>query len=244
MSFISEKILIGHIGLTDRDQTFIRNIFRLSAQQLSKFRFDEKSGADDSQILLVNADCEQAVHLWQSIQFKNKSVQAVFIGEAPPMHTNIPVLTRPLVLKKFVQTLNQSADRLPQKMRESLQVLVVDDSLPIRRFLSLRLPQMCESPMDIAFAETGEAALELAQNHHFDMVFLDIVLPGMDGYQVCRQLKAIQPAFVVMLTSNKSPFDRIRGNMSGCDAYLTKPPHDEQLIEVFTRMVNRARKAV
>lgn len=244
MSFIQEKILVGHIGLTERDLTFIRNLFRLSAQQLSKFRFCEECNPADARILLINHDVDNALAQWHSIHMKDRSKQGVLIGSTVPMRTPLPTLTRPLVLKKFVQTLQQAEERLPQHFRESLQVLVVDDSLPIRHYLSLRLPQLCTSPMDVEFAETGEAALELIQQHPFDMVFLDIILPGIDGYQTCKQLKAIRPSYVVMLTSNKSPFDRIRGTMSGCDAYLTKPPLDEQLTEVFSRMMTRARKAV
>lgn len=244
MMFACKKILISHIGLTGRDQKFIQNIFRLSAQQLSKFRFADEGGLDQAQIVLVNSDDEQAVTQWQSVKFKNKSAQGIFIGNGAESRSNSSVLSRPLVLKKFIQSLDLVAQKLPEKWHESLQVLVVDDSLPIRKFLNLRLPNLCENVMDMAFAETGEQAIEAMKTRQFDMVFLDIVLPGMDGYQVCRQIKSIAPVFVVMLTSNSSPFDRIRGNMAGCDAYLTKPPTDAQLSEVFERMVSRSRKAV
>ncbi|RLT92791.1 response regulator transcription factor [Ketobacter sp.] len=244
MTIACNKILISHIGLTGRDQKFIQNIFRLSAQQLSKFRFAEEGSLEQAQIVLVNADDEQSISHWQSLKFKNKTAQGIFIGSEPEQRAVNPLLSRPLVLKKFVQALDQAAKKLPEQWQEHLQVLVVDDSLPIRKFLNLRLPNLCESLMDMAFAETGEQAVALMSERRFDMVFLDIVLPGMDGYQVCRQLKAIAPVFVVMLTSNSSPFDRIRGNMAGCDAYLTKPPTDAQLSDVFERMVSRARKAV
>lgn len=244
MGFSSEKILISQIGLTDRDQKFVRNIFRLSAHQLNKFRFDEQGELEEAQIVLINADDAESIAQWRTNQFRNKTAQGIFIGSGLETRATSPLLSRPIVLKKFVQTINQAAQNLPQNLRESLQVLVVDDSMPIRRFLNLRLPHLCESPMDMAFAETGEQAVELAAENQFDMVFLDIVLPGIDGYQVCRQIKSMAPAFVVMLTSNTSPFDRIRGNMAGCDAYLTKPPTDSQLSEVFERMVNHARKVV
>ena len=244
MMFACKKILISHIGLTGRDQKFIQNIFRLSAQQLSKFRFAEEGGQEQAQIILVNADDEQALSQWQSVKFKNKSAQAIFIGGSEESRIPGPLLARPLVLKKFIQSLDVAAQKLPEKWHESLQVLVVDDSLPIRKFLNLRLPNLCDNVMDMAFAETGEQAIALMNERQFDMVFLDIVLPGMDGYQVCRQIKSIAPVFVVMLTSNSSPFDRIRGNLAGCDAYLTKPPNDSQLSEVFERMVTRARKVV
>ena len=244
MSFINEKNLVGQIALTDRDLTFIRNIFRLSAQQLSKFRFDEDCDPNDARILLINNDIPGAMAEWNGLHHKDASKQGVLIGSSLPLRSPLPTLTRPLVLKRFIQTLMQAEQRLPQQYRESLKVLVVDDSLPIRHFLSLRLPQLCDSPMDIEFAETGEDAIELINQSHYDMVFLDIILPGIDGYQVCKQIKSLRPSFVVMLTSNKSPFDRIKGTMSGCDAYLTKPPMDEQLIDVFSRMINRAKKAV
>lgn len=244
MSFINERILIGHIHLTERDLTFIRNIFRLSAQQLSKFRFDENCNPAEARVLLVNADSEIALQQWQLIHQQDKFKSAVLIGSSVPMRSAFPILTRPLVLKKFIQTLHEAEEKLPQQFRDLLKVLVVDDSLPIRRFLSLRLPKLCQSPMEIAFAESGENAILLSRQNAFDMVFLDIMLPGIDGYQACKYIKSLGSSYVVMLTSNTSPFDRIRGSMSGCDAYLTKPPLDEQLVDVFNRMMTRARKAV
>lgn len=87
-------------------------------------------------------------------------------------------------------------------------------------------------PVDIEFAATGEQALALAEERHYDIVFLDIMLPGIDGYRVCKALKASKVSGktrVVMLTSRKSPFDRVKGSMAGCDAYLTKPPDGERL---------------
>ncbi len=57
------------------------------------------------------------------------------------------------------------------------------------------------------------------------------MMEGMDGYQVCKALKSNKSSYVVMLTSKKSPFDRVRGTMSGCDAYVTKPPEDKRLAE-------------
>lgn len=244
MSFVSEKIGVGQVGLTTRDLTFIRNIFRLSAQQLSKFRFEETTDPNLARIVLINNDEPGAMAKWHGIHHRDGSKQGVLIGSSLPISSPLPTLSRPLILKRFIQTLQQAEQRLPQQFRQSLKVLVVDDSLPIRHFLSLRLPQLCDCPMDIEFAVTGEDALVTIAEKSFDMVFLDIVLPGMDGYQVCKKIKALTDASVVMLTSNKSPFDRIKGTMSGCDAYLTKPPSDQQLSEVFSRVITMSKKAV
>jgi twitching motility two-component system response regulator PilG len=65
-------------------------------------------------------------------------------------------------------------------------------------------------------------------------------MPGIDGYQVCKLIKsnkAAQKTAVVMLTSKDSPFDKIRGSMSGCDAYLTKPVDEEKLLETISKFL-------
>ena len=65
----------------------------------------------------------------------------------------------------------------------------------------------------------------LAQNS-YDIIFLDVVLPGTDGYQVCKDIRknpGTRQTPVIMLTSKSSPFDRVRGSLVGCSAYLTKP---------------------
>ncbi len=112
--------------------------------------------------------------------------------------------------------------------RRTKKVLVVDDSPTIRRQIELGL---LPYRVDIEFAETGEQALKFialqaTSNQTYDLVFLDVVLPGTDGYEVCKSIKR-QPHTkktpVVMMTSKSSPFDRVRGALAGCDAYLTKP---------------------
>ena len=120
-------------------------------------------------------------------------------------------------------------------------ILIVDDEP-----LNIKVLSQALSPWyRVKAATNGRDAINISSSEDPpDLILLDISMPDMDGYQVCRQLKALAPAFVVMLTSNSSPFDRIRGNMAGCDAYLTKPPTDSQLSEVFDRMVSRARKVV
>ena len=78
--------------------------------------------------------------------------------------------------------------------------------------------------MDLA--EDGERAIELIAGERYDIVFLDVVLPGMDGYKICRTIKRdkrTKGTPVIMLTGKSSPFDRVKGKLAGCDTYLTKP---------------------
>jgi twitching motility two-component system response regulator PilG len=98
----------------------------------------------------------------------------------------------------------------------------------------------------VDFAETGEEAVGLTGQREYACVFLDVVLPGIDGYQVCKLIKAnkhaIKKTAVVMLTSRSSPFDKLRGSLAGCDEYLTKPLDEDRLLEVIAKFLPSSRK--
>lgn len=101
--------------------------------------------------------------------------------------------------------------------------LVVDDSPVAREQVRGALARAgigCEMAAD------AEEAMSLLQKHQFDLAMLDVVMPGADGYALCRrirQMPAVRQMPVLMLTSRSSPFDRARGALCGCDSYLTKP---------------------
>jgi twitching motility two-component system response regulator PilG len=116
-------------------------------------------------------------------------------------------------------------------------VLVVDDNLTVREFMAQKLAPF---RFNVEFAESGEKALFMCSQRHYTCVFLDVVMPGMDGYQVCKHIKGrkgVQKSNVIMLTSKSSPFDKIRGTMAGCDAYLTKPVNEERLLALVAKFI-------
>ena len=116
-------------------------------------------------------------------------------------------------------------------------VLVVDDSATVREFMKSKLAPF---QLNVDFAENGEQAVGLAGQKHYTCIFLDVVMPGIDGYYVCKLIKAkrgVTKSAVVMLTSKSSSFDKIRGAMAGCDAYLTKPVHEEKLLETIVKFL-------
>lgn len=103
------------------------------------------------------------------------------------------------------------------------RALVIDDSPTVRKRLELALRA---AYVDVDAAVTGEDGLQLIATRNYDIVFLDVVLPGEDGYKICKTIKndpSLRHTPVVMLTSRSSPFDRIRGSLAGCNSYLTKP---------------------
>lgn len=122
-------------------------------------------------------------------------------------------------------------------------VLVVDDNATVRLFMQAKLAPF---KFEIDFAESGEQAVGLTATREYACVFLDVVMPGIDGYQVCKLIKAnkqaIKKTAVVMLTSRSSPFDKLRGSLAGCDEYLTKPLDEDRLLEVIARFLPSSRK--
>ncbi|MCW5575630.1 MAG: response regulator [Burkholderiales bacterium] len=118
------------------------------------------------------------------------------------------------------------------------RVLVVDDSLAVRKFMEAKLSPYA---FQVDFAESGEQAIGFTGERSYTCVFLDVILPGVDGYQVCKLIKGKKSSgkatAVVMLTSKSSPFDKIRGTMAGCDAYLTKPVDEDRLLEVISKFI-------
>jgi len=133
---------------------------------------------------------------------------------------------------------------LPKPKQVMDSVLVVDDNATVRRFMQAKL-----APYGFSadFAESGEQAVGLTGTKEYTCVFLDVVLPGIDGYQVCKLIKsnkqAVKRTAVVMLTSRSSPFDKLRGSLAGCDEYLTKPVDENQLLEVIAKFLPSARAA-
>jgi twitching motility two-component system response regulator PilG len=116
-------------------------------------------------------------------------------------------------------------------------VLVVDDNQTVREFMKSKLAAFS---FNVDYAESGEQAIGFTGQKHYACIFLDVIMPGIDGYQVCKLIKSnrsAQKTAVVMLTSKDSPFDKIRGSMCGCDAYLTKPVDEEKLLETISKFL-------
>ena len=122
-------------------------------------------------------------------------------------------------------------------------VLVVDDNATVRMFMKAKLAPF---GFEVDYAETGEEAVGLTGSREYACVFLDVVLPGIDGYQVCKLIKsnkqAIKKTAVVMLTSRSSPFDKLRGSLAGCDEYLTKPLDENRLLETIAQFIPSTRR--
>ena len=112
-----------------------------------------------------------------------------------------------------------------------VKVMVIDDSNTIRRSAEIFLVQ---AGCQVVLAEDGFDALAKIADHHPEIIFCDIMMPRLDGYQTCALIKK-NPRFgvtpVIMLSSKDGLFDRARGRMVGSDEYLTKPFTKDSLLK-------------
>ena len=124
-------------------------------------------------------------------------------------------------------------------MNSRPRVLIVDDEPNI--VLSLQF-LLSREGYEIDIARDGESALEIAARNPPDMVVLDLMLPGLDGYEVCRRLRAAPAtaaAKIVVVTARAREAERVRGLEEGADAYVTKPFSTRELIATVGRFLGR-----
>jgi twitching motility two-component system response regulator PilG len=127
---------------------------------------------------------------------------------------------------------------LAQVAFSGAKVMVIDDSNTMRRSAELFLKA---AGFEVILAEDGFDALAKIADHRPKIIFVDIMMPRLDGYQTCALIKRnerFKSTPVIMLSSKDGLFDRARGRMAGSDQYLTKPFTQESLVEAVNTYVN------
>ncbi|HPU51256.1 MAG TPA: response regulator [Burkholderiaceae bacterium] len=131
-------------------------------------------------------------------------------------------------------------DTITQLPTRRPRVLVVDDSPTVRRQLAVAMHRM---GLDSEGVSSAREALDTLATRRYELVFVDVVMPEMDGYQLTREIKRsklLRPMPVVILTSRSSPFDLARGALAGCNSYLVKPVSLQSLRETVARQLHRS----
>ena len=117
------------------------------------------------------------------------------------------------------------------------EILIVDDSDVALKFMKNRIARY---GFRARLARSGEEALSRLASESYKFIFMDVMMEGLDGYQTCRAIKqrrysSGKAPIVVMLTSRGGSIDKIRGGLAGCDAYLTKPLNEAELLKVLSK---------
>ena len=119
----------------------------------------------------------------------------------------------------------------------SIKILVVDDS-PIE--LNLMANTFLSQGYEVISAVNGEEALQKATSEHPALIVLDVIMPKLNGFQVCSKLRASKYCMntpIILLTSKKGTRDKIHGLKQGANAYMTKPFTSEELLNTATRLL-------
>ena len=123
---------------------------------------------------------------------------------------------------------------------DSLKVMVIDDSKTIRRTATMILEKV---GCDVTTATDGFDALDKIANSHPDIIFVDIMMPRLDGYQMCSLIKNnsnLKDTPIIMLSSKDGLFDRAKGRIVGSEQYLTKPFTKSELLEAIEAQLGTA----
>jgi two-component system, cell cycle response regulator len=260
MADTDNNYFVDVIGFNPTERLLLSSIFGLAARRDPAFHRREASSSKPADLYLVDGSDAAAVNEFKAVRARYPA-PAVLVGEGDA-ETGLPALPRPLQWARLLQSFDDAvlggavpshetnektavvSRPAPKPKAVTDAVLVVDDNATVRKFMEAKL-----APYGFTadFAETGEQAVGLTGTKEYTCVFLDVVLPGIDGYQVCKLIKsnkqAVKRTAVVMLTSRSSPFDKLRGSLAGCDEYLTKPVDENRLLEVIAKFLPSARSA-
>ncbi|MFZ5756491.1 MAG: response regulator [Pseudomonadota bacterium] len=227
---------IFHIGLDTRETLVIDSVFRMTPELGAHFVFGAPEGADTADVLFIDGDNPSALAEWEQVHRGNPGAVGIIVTAGESDFDGQRTLHRPLSFRNFQTILDAitctgPASGMAAAGSDHLRVLVVDDSFPARQFMKFKLEELAGSHLhlQVDFADSGEKALACVREHAYDLVFLDVEMPGMDGYQTCARIKALKPVRVAMLTSRAAPVDFTRGHDAGCDNYMPKPPNDIDL---------------
>lgn len=232
------KLLVQ--GFTQSERQLLDAIILLSQRRQLRIDLLDNADGESADVVMIDAADAEAKK-WARTQpwLERKAVIWVDAPDSPgrttvqrPIHWS----ALPVLLAKWLELTPAGETGEACAAPGNNSVLVVDDSMAVRAQLRALLEAR---GLTVADVDSAEAAFQAADASRYACVLMDVLMPGMDGYEACRRIKAntyggARPN-VVMLTSKTSPFDRIRGKMAGCDAYLTKPVDPDHLYQVISR---------
>lgn len=235
-------------GLAESELKMLSAVVNISRRRNSPLTLLDDNEQEQACVLVIDANSLDAINwvknnkelvrnkpvIWiDSKKFKNKHINL----QRPVMWSNLPI-----AISQAIDTFDafqsnssggaqyESASTVEAHKKSDTCVLAVDDSQAVCDYVASSL---ASEGIKVTTANSGEVALEImSEKTDFSCVLMDVLMPGMDGYEACRIIKNKHKDIpVLMLTGKTSPFDRIRAKMAGCDAYLTKPINQQDLIK-------------
>ncbi|MFW2371816.1 MAG: response regulator [Gammaproteobacteria bacterium] len=268
----TQEFKVFLIGVAEKDKQMLQRILRVSTGSVRRYVLTDDSSPEPRKLYVVNSDNDQAIAHWCRQYMnpdKSPKVPTVFTGyrkvkgekiynillpfRATQVLSTLDTITvkemnfiPELTIGQFDEDSNVSSALLEEIANSTspnghyqFKAMVVDDSPPVRKQLEIELKMLGAK---VECAENGEQAIQLSREEDYDIIFLDVVMPGIDGYKVCKFLKKdirSKNTPVIMLTGKSSPFDKVKGSLSGCDTYLTKPLQHEDFQNITRKFLPR-----
>jgi twitching motility two-component system response regulator PilG len=180
---------------------------------------------------LVAAGLVQPEHHFANSAMPESPLNTGVLMQAPPAPVAANTVVRRQENDVELASLNNWYDREHvTTFKTEAAVMVVDPDIAARRYMAAKFIDL---KYRVDYAESGEQALEMLNEHRYNAVFMEISLPGIDGFEVCKLIKGKadrRRIALIIVTSRTSTFDRVKGAMAGCDAYLTKPIDQDKLV--------------
>jgi two-component system, OmpR family, alkaline phosphatase synthesis response regulator PhoP len=121
------------------------------------------------------------------------------------------------------------------KAEAAKKILIVDDEAHIRLLIQQTLEDLEDQGIKILSADNGSDAISLTRKESPELIFLDVMMPNMDGLQVCQKIRqelGMHEAYIVILTAKGQPYDRQKSLEAGANRYITKPFDPDELLEL------------
>ena len=121
------------------------------------------------------------------------------------------------------------------------KLLIVDDEAHIRMLIEQTLEDLEDEGVELLFADNGADALRIIQEERPDLVFLDVMMPKMNGMEVCQKVKKelnITETYIILLTAKGQEVDRQKGLDMGADKYMTKPFDPDEMLSIAEEILN------
>src|SRR3954447_13065271 len=143
----------------------------------------------------------------------------------------------PTGISPYQERVSQNGSLRSQRGTSTMKILMVDDDPSLVKIISFLLK---DEGYDVVTASTGTDALQILHQQWVDMVILDVMLPRVDGFEICRRVRETNRVPIIMLSARGSTEDRVRGLLDGADDYLPKPCEPAELLARVKALFRRS----
>lgn len=260
----TDTYLLRAFGFSPTQRVVIQSLCKLSVYRSRAYELLSPAEEDSrpASICLVNLSDDDALDRWRGIAGDSGDPPAVLVADDAPeisgpgvyhcspkrLSSSLLAFLDDIVVQHFGPSscrdigtdMSVPAHVIAPSAHDGYvaRALVVDDSEAVCAQMRLLLQRQS---VEVEVCRDATSALDALKSRNYDVVFLDVVLPDMEGYKACRQIKSnprTQDLPVIMLTGKGSRFNKVQGRMAGCERYLIKPASEQQVMEALRTCID------